>query len=68
MSQPFDLSLFPDLPPEVAKQLEKLDNDTISFEAGEKFEHEVLPLPGEPAKTKIRRELGRPARPALRSL
>jgi serine protease Do len=56
------------LPPEVVKQLEKLDNDTISFEAGEKFEHEVLPLPSEPAKTKIRRELGRPARPALRSL
>ncbi len=56
------------LPPEVVKQLEKLDNDTISFEAGEKFEHEVLPLPSEPAKTKIRRELGRPDRPALRSL
>jgi serine protease Do len=56
------------LPSEVVKQLEKLDNDTISFEAGEKFEHEVLPLPSEPAKTKIRRELGRPARPALRSL
>ena len=56
------------LPPEVLKQLEKLDTDTISFEAGEKFEHEVLPLPTEPAKTKIRRELGRPARPALRPL
>lgn len=56
------------LPPEVVKQLEKLDNDTISFEAGEKFEHEVLPLPSEPAKTKIRRELDRPARPALRPL
>jgi len=56
------------LPPEVVKQLEKLDNDTISFEAGEKFEHEVLPLPAEPAKTKIRRELGHPASPALRPL
>lgn len=56
------------LPPEVLKRLEKLDHDTISFEAGEKFEHEVLPLPGEPARTKIRRDLGRPARPALRSL
>lgn len=56
------------LPPEVVKQLEKLDNDTISFEAGDKFEHEVLPLPAEPAKTKIRRELGRPARPTLRPL
>lgn len=56
------------LPPEVIKRLERLDKDTISFEAGEKFEHEVLPLPGEPAKTKIRRDLGTPARPALRSL
>lgn len=56
------------LPPEVVKQLEKLDNDTISFEAGEKFEHEVLPLPAEPAKTKIRRELGHPARSPLRPL
>lgn len=54
------------LPPEVVKQLEKLDNDTISFETGDKFEHEVVPLPAEPAKTKIRRELGRPASPALR--
>lgn len=56
------------LPPEVVKQLEKLDNDTISFEAGDKFEHEVLPLPAEPAKTKIRRELDRPASPTLRPL
>lgn len=47
------------LPPEVVKQLEKLDKDTISFEAGDKFEHEVLPLPAEPAKTKIGRDLGR---------
>ena len=57
------------LPPEVMKQLEKLDHDNIGFEPGEKFEREVLPLPSEPAKTKIRRELGEPARPAaLRSL
>lgn len=56
------------LPPEVIKQLEKLDNDTISFEAGEKFQREVLPLPSEPAKTKIRRDLGQPGHPALRSL
>ena len=56
------------LPPEVLKQLEKLDDDTISFEAGEKFKHELLPLPSEPARTKIRRELGRPGRPAVRSL
>ncbi len=54
------------LPPEVVKQLEKLDNDTISFEAGEKFEHEVLPL--EPAKTRIRRVLGHPVKPGLRPL
>lgn len=56
------------LPPEVMKQLEKLDNDTISFDAGEKFEREVLPLPSEPAKTKIRQELGRPADPQRRPL
>lgn len=56
------------LPPEVLKQLEKLDNDTISFEAGEKFEHEVLPLPSEPAKVKIRREIGPRVRPGLRAL
>jgi hypothetical protein len=45
------------LPPEVVKQLEKLDKDTISFESGDKFEHEVVPLG--PTKTKIGRELGR---------
>ncbi len=56
------------LPPEVVKELEKLDNDSISFEAGEKFEREVLPLPSEPAKTKIRQELGRPADPQRRPL
>lgn len=56
------------LPPEVMKQLEKLDRDSISFEAGENFEHEALPLPPEPAQTKIRRELGRPVSPTLRPL
>jgi hypothetical protein len=56
------------LPPEVMKQLEKLDRDTISFEAGDKFQREVLPLPGEPAKTKIRRTLEESVRPPLRSL
>lgn len=56
------------LPPEVLKQLEKLDSDPVGFEAGEKFEREVVPLPGEPAKTKIRQELDRPDRPALRAL
>lgn len=54
------------LPPEVRKQLEKLDTDTLSFEAGEKFEHEVLPLPAEPARTKIRRALGQPVHPPAR--
>jgi hypothetical protein len=44
------------LPPEVMKQLEKLDNDTISFEAGEQFEHETLPLPTEPTKTQFKQE------------
>ena len=56
------------LPPEVMKQLGKLDNDSISFEAGEKFEREVLPLPSEPAKTKIRQELSGPADPQRRPL
>ncbi|MBI2497693.1 MAG: PDZ domain-containing protein [Opitutae bacterium] len=55
------------LPPEVMQQLKKLDDDTISFEAGEKFEHEVLPLPTEPAKSRISHEVGRPAVPSLRS-
>lgn len=54
------------LPPEVRKRLEKLDNDSISFETGDKFQHEVVPLPPEPAKTKIRRELGPPASPKQR--
>lgn len=52
------------LPPEVMKQLEKLDHDNIGFEPGEKFEREVLPLPSEPAKTKIRRDVGEPGQPA----
>ncbi len=56
------------LPPEVMTQLEKLDNDTISFEAGEHFEHEVLPLPTEPTKTKIKGEPGHPIRHSLRTL
>lgn len=54
------------LPPAVLKQLEKLDHDSINFEAGDDFEQEVLPLP--PAKTKIHRELDRPGSPDLRSL
>jgi len=56
------------LPPEVKKQLEKLDNDTINFEAGEKFEHKMLPLPTEPAKSKISHELNRSAGRSQRSL
>ena len=56
------------LPPEVMQRLRKLDDDTIRFEAGGQFEREVLPLPGEPARTKIGRELGEPARLPLRPL
>ncbi|WP_157693821.1 PDZ domain-containing protein [Opitutus sp. GAS368] len=56
------------LPPEVLQQLEKLDPDSINFEPGEKFRRDVLPLPGEPAKTKIRQELGRPVDPQQRPL
>ncbi len=55
------------LPPEVMKQLEKLDNDTLSFEAGEQFEHETLPLPAEPTKTKFKTERHTTGQP-LRSL
>ncbi|MDI1250517.1 MAG: PDZ domain-containing protein [Lacunisphaera sp.] len=55
------------LPPEVMKQLEKLDNDTISFETGEQFEHETLPLPAEPTKTKFKPERQTTGQP-LRSL
>ncbi len=41
------------LPPEIGRRLEKLETDTISFEAGEDFQPETIPLPSEPAKTKI---------------
>jgi hypothetical protein len=46
------------LPPEVGKRLKKLEADTMSFEAGEDFQPETIPLPTEPAKTKIRHPLG----------
>lgn len=56
------------LPPEVMKRLQKLDDDSISFESGGQFEREVRPLPPEPAKTKIRHGLAQPGRPALRPI
>lgn len=56
------------LPPEVVKQLEKLDNDSIGFETGEKFEQEMLPLPTAPTRTKLREEMRREIRPGMRSL
>jgi len=56
------------LPPEVVKQLEKLDKDSISFETGEKFEQEMMPLPTEPPRTKLREEMRRVVRPGMRSL
>ena len=45
------------LPAEVSKRLEKLETDTISFEADADFQPETIPLPAEPAKTKIRHPL-----------
>jgi hypothetical protein len=53
------------LPPEVMKRLEKLEKDTMSFEAGGDFKTETVPLPPEPAKTKISHDLGRDAGRAL---
>jgi len=47
------------LPPDVMKRLEKLEHDTMSFEVGGDFKTETVPLPPEPAKTKIGRDLGR---------
>lgn len=52
------------LPPEVRKRLEALETDTINFEVGEDFRPDVVPLPPEPAKTKIRHPLSRESRPA----
>jgi serine protease Do len=47
------------MPPEVRRQLEKLNADTFEFEVGEDFKPDVVPLPPEPAKTKISHDLGR---------
>ncbi|HKB56627.1 MAG TPA: PDZ domain-containing protein [Lacunisphaera sp.] len=47
------------LPADVVKRLEKLEGDTFNFEVGRDFAPEVVPLPPEPGKTKIGRELGR---------
>ena len=59
------------LSPDIMKRLEKLENDTISFEVNEDFKSETVPLPSEPTKTKIGRDLGRdagrPLDPTLRS-
>ena len=46
------------LPAEVKKRLEVLDKDTFEFEVDKDFKPETVPLPPEPAKTKISRELG----------
>jgi serine protease Do len=60
------------LPAEVLKRLEKLETDTISFEVGDDFRPEVVPLPPVPTKTKIGHALGSgplpAAGPSLRSL
>jgi hypothetical protein len=47
------------LPAEVSKRLEKIEADTFSFEIGDDFKPEVVPLPPEPAKTKIGHSLDR---------
>jgi hypothetical protein len=46
------------LPPEVSRRIERLETDAINGEIGEDFKTEVVPLPPEPAKTKIGRSLG----------
>ena len=59
------------LPADVSKRLEKLETDTMSFEVGDDFRPETVPLPPEPTKTKIRHPLnGEKERPAagLRTL
>jgi hypothetical protein len=47
------------LPADVSKRLEKLETDTMSFEVGGDFKADMVPLPPEPAKTKIGRSLNR---------
>jgi hypothetical protein len=54
------------LPADIKKRLEKLDTDSISFEAGDDFKPETVPLPPEPAKTKISHKLGQPVAPNSR--
>ncbi|WP_438481857.1 PDZ domain-containing protein [Oleiharenicola lentus] len=60
------------LPPEIAARLEKIDVETINFEAGEDFKAEFVPAPPAPAKSKINRDVtGEPAfqaKPAGRPL
>jgi hypothetical protein len=52
------------LPADIKKRLEKLETDTISFEADRDFKPETVPLP--PAKTKISQPGPRPALPPAR--
>jgi len=52
------------LPPQVSKRLEKIESDTLSFDVSDDFSPEVVPLPAQPAKTKILRELGAELPPA----
>ncbi len=44
------------LPPEISRRIEKLEKDTMTYEIGDDFRPEVVPLPSEPTKTKIRYE------------
>ena len=55
------------LPAEMKRRLEKLDSDTFEFEVGKDFKPETVPLPPEPSKTKISRELDRTIGRSLRS-
>lgn len=50
------------LPAEVARRLEKLERNKMNFEPRRDFQPNVVPLPQEPAKTKI----SQPAAPATR--
>ena len=47
------------LPADVMKRLEKLDSDSFEYEVGDDFKPDVVPLPPQPAKTKISHSLGR---------
>jgi len=55
------------LPADVRKRLEKLETDTMSFDVGGDFKADTVPLPPEPAKTKIGRALKRDEAPPASS-